>query len=628
MEYNFIYDQCIEGAKLFDQAKILIDDGNKDSPYFSLAEQLRVLQQRFSEQKLTILVAGEMKVGKSTFINSLLGIDILATAHEVCTNVPTKIVYGEEEKILVHFEKNASGVQKQPEIITRAEVAEYSTESANKENQNKVDFIEIQINSPLLAEGLAFIDTPGLGAIDPLHAIATYRMATQADIIFFLGDSRKPLTQSEIASLKDLIKVSDSRQILHLLTCCDMKKTDDILVSNQRMFEKDFAKYNIPIIKVSSLLYRKYVRSGNRVQLDGSGFQQIKSYIADINNDLKSLLNSRFHALTLDICSRGSKLLIEVIETVENPVKKEYKVAELQALMDRLTEIEEKQSIWLQELNGQLSIFVSDLNNFINNQQTAIADNVHENLKSDSYLEDKDALSKSIAADLISFQDKLDKKISDGFIDLYEWLRTETGLKKIQEESIESPNDIPTNISIGGNIGNAKFGQKMQGLYRSVFVGTGVAAVASTVGNWAGGAIGAKIGAAIGTGIAPGVGTAIGAAVGAIAGVATGVISGWAIFKESKEERKRKQRNEIFVACKNQISQCFTNIKNEVDKARIAQSTKLATRFIKEVRDEKKSLQLRKHQMQNEAMRVRANFDAIKKLADDSKKVCENLQKK
>lgn len=629
MEYQFIYDQCTEGAKIFDQAKILIDDGSKDSVYFSLAEQLRILQQRFSEQKLTILVAGEMKVGKSTFINSLLGIDILATAHEVCTNVPTKIVYGEEEKILVHFEKNASGGQKEPKIITRAEVAEYSTESANKENQNKVDYIEIQINSPFLAGGLAFIDTPGLGAVDPLHAITTYRMATQADIIFFLGDSRKPLTQSEIASLKDLVKVSGSQQILHLLTCCDMKKTDDILVSNQQMFEKDFAKYNIPIIKVSSLLYRKYVRSGNRVQLDSSGFQQIKSYIADINNDLKSLLNSRFRTLALDICSRGSKLLIEVIETVEDPVKKECKVAELQTLMDRLTEIEEKQSIWQQELSGQLSIFVSDLNNFINNQQTVITDNVSENLKSDSYLEDKDALSKSIAADLISFQNDLDKKISDGFIDLYEWLRTKTGLKKIQqEESIESLNDITTNISIGDNVGNAKFGQKVQGLYRSVFIGTGVAAAASTFGNWAGGAIGAKIGAAIGTGIAPGIGSAIGAAVGAIAGVLTGVISGWKIFKESKEERKRKQRNEIFAACKKQILEFFTKIKSEVDKARIAQSTELATQFIKEVRDEKKRLQIRIHRMQNEAMRVRANFDAIKKLVDGSKKVCENLQKK
>lgn len=627
MEYQFIYDQCTEGAKLFDQAKILVDDGNKDSVYFSLAEQLRALQQRFSEQKLTILVAGEMKVGKSTFINSLLGIDILATAHEVCTNVPTKIVYGEKEKIIVHFEKDASGNQKQSEEINRERVIEYSTESTNKENLNKVDYIEIQINSPLLAEGLAFIDTPGLGAIDPLHAIATYRMATQADIIFLLGDSRKPLTQSEVASLKDLIKVSGSKQILNLLTCCDMKKTDDILVSNQQIFEKDFAEYNIPIIKVSSLLYRKYVRSGNRVQLDGSGFQQVKSYIADINTDLKLLLNNRFAALSLEICSRGNKLLSEVIETVENPVVRERKVIELQALVERLSEIEEKQSIWQQELNGQQSIFVSELSNFISNQQTLITDNVNENLKSDSYLEDKDALSKSITADLVSFQDKLDKKISDGFIGLYEWLRAETGLKKIQEESIETPNAVSTDIKIDSNIGNAKFGQKMQGLYRSVLVGTGVAAVAGTVGNWAGGAIGAKIGAAIGTGIAPGVGTAVGAAVGAIAGALAGVVSGWAIFKESKEERKRKQRNEIFVACKKQISQFFGEIKTEVDRARIAQSTELFTQFIKEVRAEKKSIQLRKHHMQNEAMRVRANFNAIKKLVDDSKLVCDNLQK-
>lgn len=627
MDYNTISEQCSKSVEILQKAKILVDDGNKDSLYQSLANQLVDLQKRFSEQKLIILVAGEMKAGKSTFINSLLGIDILATAHEVCTNVPTKIVYGEEEKILVHFERSASGNQKRPEVIYRNQVTEYSTESANKENQSKVDYIEIQINSPLLAEGLAFIDTPGLGAIDPLHAIATYRMATQADIIFFLGDSRKPLTQSEIASLKDLVKVSDSKQILHLLTCCDMKRTNDILESNTKMFDKDFIEYNIPIIKVSSLLYRKYVLSGNRIQLDGSGFQQVKSYIADVNNDLKSLLNERFCALVLNICLRGHNLLSEVIETVENPEVRERKVEELQALIDRLTEIEEKQPVWQQKLNGQQNLFVSELNNFISNQQTFVTDSVSENLKIDSYLEDKDALSKSITADLISFQDKLDNKISDGFVRLYEWLRNETGLKKIQEESIETPNSVSTDISIDGNLGNARFGQKMQGLYRSVLVGTGVAAVAGTVGNWARGAIGAKIGAAIGTGIAPGVGTAIGAAVGALTGVLVGVFSGFAIFKESKEERKRKQRNEIFAACKKQITQFFNDIKSEVDRVRIAQSTELATQFVQEVRAEKKSLQLRKHQMQNEAMRVRANFEAIKKLVESSETICDNLQK-
>ena len=628
MDYQFIYDQCTKVAKVFDDARILIDDGNKDSVYLFLAEQLWNLQKRFSEQKLTILVAGEMKVGKSTFINTLLGIDILATAHEVCTNVPTKIVYGEDEKIIVHYIQESDRTIREPEIITREEIKEFSTESANKENNNKVDYIEIQINSPLLSDGLAFIDTPGLGAIDPLHAITTYKMASQADIIFFLGDARKPLTQSEIASLKDLIKVSNSKQIIHLLTCSDLKNTDEISASNKKMFETDFSEYAIPIIKVSSLSYRKYIRSGKREQLDVSGFLQVKSIVAELNSDLKSLLNIRFNTLALDICKRGHVLLSEVIETVENPELRERKVEELKDLVARLTEIEENQSVWQQELNGELQKFVSDLNSFINKQQDNIVENVRENLKNDSYLEDKDALGKSITADLIRFQNNLDTTITNGFIRIYNWLRITTGLKKIQDESIKTPNSVDVNISIDRSIGNAKFGQKMQGLYRSVMVGGAISTVVGAAGQWAGGAIGAKVGAAIGTGIAPGVGTAIGAAVGAISGVLVGVFAGFSIFKESKEERKRKQRNEILEVCKKQIKDFFANISKEVNRAKIDQSTDLAKQFIREVRTEKKSLQLRKNRMQNEALRVRANFEAIKKLVEDSAAVCANLQKK
>ena len=52
MDYQFIYDQCTKVAKVFDDARILIDDGNKDSVYLFLAEQLWNLQKRFSEQKL------------------------------------------------------------------------------------------------------------------------------------------------------------------------------------------------------------------------------------------------------------------------------------------------------------------------------------------------------------------------------------------------------------------------------------------------------------------------------------------------------------------------------------------------------------------------------------------------
>ena len=172
------------------------------------------------------------------------------------------------------------------------------------------------------------------------------------------------------------------------------------------------------------------------------------------------------------------------------------------------------------------------------------------------------------------------------------------------------------------------FTNTLQYMPFTVLVGGAISTVAGAAGQWAGGAIGAKVGAAIGTGIAPGVGTAIGAAVGAISGVLVGVFAGFSIFKESKEDRKRKQRNEILEVCKKQIKDFFANISKEVNRAKIDQSTDLAKQFIREVRTEKKSLQLRKNRMQNEALRVRANFEAIKKLVEDSAAVCANLQKK
>lgn len=619
MEYKEINEQCSKAIEIFEKAKTIIDKGNNDSVYHSLANQLREYQKRFAEQKLTVLVAGEVSTGKSTFINTLLGTNILSTATEACTNVPSKIVFGEEEKILVHFSADDEGKTiKEPLVISREEVADYSTETLNKENQKKVEYIEIQINSPILAEGLVFIDTPGLGAIDPLHAIATYRIATKADIIFFLGDVRKPLTDSEISSLKDLIKVSKSEKIVHLLTCCDFKDPEEIMSSNKNMFEKDFKDHNITIIKISSLLYQRYVKYGNRSQLDASGFQQVRTYISEINSELKTLLDQRFLNLTYAICQTGHKLLSEVIEIIENPAIKEKRVAELQGLIDRLQEIEENQVQWSSDLETKQGLLNSELKCFINKEQEVIENNVKDRLNFDSYLEDKNALMKSISADLISFQGKLKNEILNGFQEIYEWLRCETGLKNIQDKAIQTPSNVPTGIKIDDKVGEIKLGDRIRDVYIAGATGFAIGAA----GYWAGAVAGTKVWAAVGTAIAPGIGTAIGIGLGLV----TGLFSAWAVHEGSIESRKEKQRIEILLACKNQINKHFKDVIGEIEKANIPNSITLRTRFITELRDEKKRISLQHNNLKNETARIRANYDAIKQLVIESEEICNTLR--
>lgn len=623
MEYKEINEQCSKGIVVFEKAKTIIDKGNNDSVYHSLANQLREYQKRFAEQKLTVLIAGEVKVGKSTFINTLLGTDVLPKATEVCTNVPSKIVFGEEEKILVHFSADdEEKTIKEPLVISREEVAEYSTETLNKENHKKVEYIEIQINSPILAEGLVFIDTPGLGAIDPLHAIATYRIATKADIIFFLGDVRKPLTDSEISSLKDLIKVSKSEKIVHLLTCCDLKDPEEILSSNKNMFEKDFKDHNITIIKISSLLYQRYVKYGNRSQLDASGFQQVRTYIAEINSELKTLLDQRFLNLTYAICQRGHALLSEVIRIVEDPEVKEKIVDELNGLIKRLQEIENNQYSWSQKLAAKQSLFNQKLYDFVEEERKAIIDDVSEKLQEDTYLEDKDALCKCISADMISFQSKLEKKIPDGFTKIYEEMRAETELKDIQEQSIITPGKVSTEIKIDEEIGDVLAGEKIRDIYVSTSIGLIVGGISYSVGTWAGAAAGAKVGALIGNAIAPAIGAGIGAALGA----AIGVISGLAVFEGSKEARKKRQRNELLSEYTKQINEFFNKTQGKIKEANIPNSSDLSTRFFIEVRDEKKKLKLRHDNLKNETARIRANYNAIKQLVIESEEICNTLR--
>lgn len=617
MNYEFIAEQCSKGVEVFKEATILVDDGNKDSLYLLLAKQLQDLKERFAEQKLTILIAGEVKAGKSTFINKLLGVDILAAAEEVCTNVPTKIVYGEEEKIFVHF----SSTTHEPLLISREEVATYSTEGLNQENKRNVEYIEIQINSKILAEGLAFIDTPGLGAIDPLHAIATYRIATKADILFFLGDVRKPLTNSEVCNLKNLVKVSKCEQIVHLLTCCDLNNPDEILAANKKMLEQEFTGHNIPIMKVSSLLYHRYMQSGDRRQFDDSGFQQVRTYISSINAKLKTLLDRRFSSLTSSICYSGYKKLTEIIDTVENPEVKERKVKELEALVERLQEIEDNKTVWSQQLTGKQLNFNEELNSFIDKEQKKIVGNVSENLESDNYLEDKDALSNSISADLIRFQQDLEKKISAGFVELYDWLRTETRLKDIQEQSVQTPKGTSTEIIIDDEVGNVKVGEKIRDVYVATSIGLVVSSAAGSVGAWAGAAAGAKVGAVIGSTAAPGIGTAIGAIIGGV----TGVVSGLLVYKGSKEKRKEKQKQETLVVCKQYINDYFNEVRREVKKANIPNSTELNAQFVRELGVERKRIKLQHNTLKNEALRVRANYKAIKELVNDSKNICDAL---
>lgn len=158
-----------------------------------------------------IVVLGEVKKGKSSFINALLGVENLVPVDTgIATSCVYRIKYGEQLSYTVHFfcSPEADTPARAPQTIEANEVAAYGTEKGNPMNEKEVDYIEITCPSEFLRSGFCIVDTPGLGGMYKAHRAITYRYVSQADAVFFVTDHKAPIGHLECGYIKDVLEVT------------------------------------------------------------------------------------------------------------------------------------------------------------------------------------------------------------------------------------------------------------------------------------------------------------------------------------------------------------------------------------------------------------------------------------
>lgn len=145
------------------------------------------------QRPTTILVCGEFKRGKSTFVNALIGRKVCPTDTDICTSTVTCIKYGEKTKA-TRLYGDFSNLKTQE--IEFDDIEKYTVGSA-EEIDNTV-CIEVELPLQELQKGLTIIDTPGVGGLDPRHAALTNFFLPRADITLFMSDVNEPLTATEL----------------------------------------------------------------------------------------------------------------------------------------------------------------------------------------------------------------------------------------------------------------------------------------------------------------------------------------------------------------------------------------------------------------------------------------------
>lgn len=201
-----------------DSISAYMTQANKGKKIAELSKQLNDLR----ASATTILVCGEFKRGKSTFINALIGRNVCPTDVDICTSVVSIIKYGAKEKATRVY-GDFSNLKS--EVVPFDSIEEYTVGSA--EEIGNTICMELELPLDELKKGLIIIDTPGVGGLDPRHAMLTNYFLPQADITLFMTDVNEPLTTTELKFYKDKVLQYAKRSAI-IVNKADLKDNDSV----------------------------------------------------------------------------------------------------------------------------------------------------------------------------------------------------------------------------------------------------------------------------------------------------------------------------------------------------------------------------------------------------------------
>lgn len=178
------------------------------------------LVEKIERPAFELAVFGRVSCGKSSLLNRLLGAEVLPVGVTPVTAVPVRVLYGAQPGLTVHF---AGGRVEQFPVD---QLPLFATEEMNPANRRGVFRLAVRLPSPILQDGVVFVDTPGLGSLATAGAAETISYLPQCDLGLVLVAAVTPLNEEDLATV-DLLVRSGTR-VMVLLSKADLASATDL----------------------------------------------------------------------------------------------------------------------------------------------------------------------------------------------------------------------------------------------------------------------------------------------------------------------------------------------------------------------------------------------------------------
>lgn len=171
---------------------------------YDFENSFRFFADRIGDEEFRIAVVGEFSSGKSTFINALLGKDVLQHASTETTAVLTRIVNVTPDSALCNTGlvklRNGNSIK----LNDIKELKQYTTTASdNFDVATEIECVEIYLPFIESKHKIVIVDTPGLNGVADGHREQTIEMIQRAHACIYLIQ-RRGLAESDIEFLNYL----------------------------------------------------------------------------------------------------------------------------------------------------------------------------------------------------------------------------------------------------------------------------------------------------------------------------------------------------------------------------------------------------------------------------------------
>jgi replication fork clamp-binding protein CrfC len=375
-------------ADTIDRAEVA---GNTTSGKLSLErdiEDIKVASKNLRTGVFRLLVLGDMKRGKSTLLNALLGENLLPSDVNPCTAVLTILRYGAEKKVTVYYNDGKSPQQldfqnfKFKYTIDPQEAKKLEQEK--KQAFPDVDYAVVEYPLPLLEKGIEIVDSPGLNDTEARNELSL-GYVNNCHAILFVMRASQPCTLGERRYLENYIK-GRGLSVFFLINAWDQVKEslidpddeEELKSAENRLrqvFRANLAEYcyidghdiyDERVFEISSIQALRRRLKNPQASLEGTGFPEFMGSLNIFLTRERAVAELRqVRTLARQACDRTREAIERRIPLLDQDVNQ---------LRTRINSVEPE----FQQLTNIRDRFQQEIRNMSDTKSKAVADSFRD----------------------------------------------------------------------------------------------------------------------------------------------------------------------------------------------------------------------------------------------------------